>query len=60
MTQYWTRFAHSGDPNSSSTPLWPGYEPQSDEYLSLAPSGPVVINDFAVDHKCGFWTPAAP
>jgi para-nitrobenzyl esterase len=32
---YWTRFAKTGNPNSTPTPDWPPYDAQSDLYLDL-------------------------
>jgi para-nitrobenzyl esterase len=55
MVSYWTRFAGTGDPNSPSTPAWPGYTTATDRYMSLEPPTPQVITDFAADHHCAFW-----
>lgn len=49
MIKYWTRFAHTGDPNSAGSPTWP-----RDSMLSLAP-GDIRPVDFAAEHQCGFW-----
>jgi para-nitrobenzyl esterase len=55
MVGYWTRFAHSGDPNSAGAPAWPAYTAMSDQFQSLQQSMPTAKTGFAVDHKCAFW-----
>jgi para-nitrobenzyl esterase len=35
MTEYWARFARTGDPNGGSGPAWPAYDAASDSYLEL-------------------------
>jgi para-nitrobenzyl esterase len=35
MRAYWTQFAKSGDPNGSSLPVWPAYDPHVDQCLEL-------------------------
>lgn len=35
MARYWIAFAGSGDPNRSSMPDWPRYEPATDRHLRL-------------------------
>jgi len=37
MVGYWTRFAHTGDPNGRDAPAWLPYAPNTDVYLELAP-----------------------
>lgn len=32
---YWTRFAATGDPNGGDAPVWPRYDPISDQHLEL-------------------------
>jgi para-nitrobenzyl esterase len=55
MVDYWTQFARSGNPNSSATPAWPGYQQATDIYQSLQPPTPQPTAGFAADHKCSFW-----
>ena len=55
MVSYWTKFAERGDPNSEDTPLWPQYDPASDNYQSLNLPHPVTVTTFAAEHKCDFW-----
>lgn len=35
MTQYWTNFAKTGDPNSDGLPVWPEYENKSNLWMLL-------------------------
>jgi para-nitrobenzyl esterase len=49
MISYWTRFAHTGNPNGPGTPYWAPSTVQS-----LAP-GAIRPVDFAAEHQCGFW-----
>jgi para-nitrobenzyl esterase len=36
MTEYWTNFARSGDPNGSTTKVaWPAYDPTSDQSIEF-------------------------
>ena len=35
MSDYWVRFAGTGDPNGGSSPVWPIYSPDSEAYLEL-------------------------
>jgi para-nitrobenzyl esterase len=55
MVSYWTRFARTGDPDSSSTPEWPRYDLDTDLSQSLEPPTPSSGSGFALDHKCAFW-----
>lgn len=54
MIRYWTRFAHTGNPNGSALPAWPRYR-ASDRFQSLELTGPVTKGGFAADHKCAAW-----
>lgn len=56
MTSYWTQFATTGNPSSSSgaLPMWPQFTNGS-TYLSLQPTTPIAITTFSSEHKCNFW-----
>ena len=56
MVSYWGHFARFGDPNSSSTPFWPQYDPAADQFQSLNLPDPTTESGFAAAHKCSFWT----
>jgi para-nitrobenzyl esterase len=55
MTSYWTTFAASGNPNSSTTPAWAAFTIAADDVQSLLPPTPAVEFDFATEHHCSFW-----
>jgi para-nitrobenzyl esterase len=56
MVSYWTKFAKTGDPNSSEEPFWSPYSASSDEFQSLIPPTPVVESNFNTGHRCSaFW-----
>ena len=55
MIRYWTQFAKSGDPNSSSIPFWRQYDGTTDEFQSPVAPSPMAEFQFARDHKCDFW-----
>ncbi len=42
MQQYWTNFAKTGDPNGSSLPRWPKFDPAARAYMDLTAGGPVA------------------
>ena len=53
MLGYWSRFAHTGDPNGPGAVPWPTYEPVTDRYLEL---GDAVISGEGVHaDDCDFW-----
>jgi para-nitrobenzyl esterase len=52
MISYWTNFATTGDPNSSSQPVWSPYSSATDQFQSLVPPTPLVESTFASDHQC--------
>jgi para-nitrobenzyl esterase len=60
MIGYWTRFAHTGDPNGAGLPGWPQFHGTAGRVQSLAPGqggiGPV---DLGGEHRCDFWQTVA-
>jgi len=42
MNAYWTNFAKTGNPNGDGLPVWPQYNPQSEEMLDVEPDGKVI------------------
>lgn len=55
MREYWTRFAHSGNPNSRGEAEW---KPVSaGQVLSLIAPSPSArsIADYRAEHQCAFW-----
>jgi para-nitrobenzyl esterase len=59
MKQYWANFVRTGDPNGTGLVSWPRHDAAAHQLLSLRPEGNTVIDDFDVEHHCGFWA-AAP
>ncbi|HMI89711.1 MAG TPA: carboxylesterase family protein, partial [Polyangiales bacterium] len=67
MQSYWTKFAASGNPNSSDAPAWPQHVTLTQATVAtsriqlLAPPTPVpyYTAQFAADHKCSFWAQLA-
>ncbi|QLE75831.1 carboxylesterase family protein [Streptomyces rectiverticillatus] len=59
MTDYWTRFAHTGDPNHPNhpdAPVWPAFRTRAPLAQSLAPGrGGVEPFDVGPAHHCPFW-----
>lgn len=59
IIDYWTRFAHTGNPNPDSGAItyWPKYNSE-ETFLSLMPPSPQTISDaqFAREHHCDFWS----
>jgi para-nitrobenzyl esterase len=56
MVRYWTQFARTGDPNSSTTPTWPPYDVSGQQFRTLAPPAPAAASGFAIEHQCSNWT----
>lgn len=56
MIGYWTRFAHSGDPNGGDAPQWPMLDASNSPAQSLdqGPNGIKPV-DTATAHQCEFW-----
>jgi len=57
MVKYWTQFARNGDPNSSAAPVWPAYDPATDQRQALTTPTPFTHSSFAAEHHCAFWAP---
>lgn len=53
MVDYWTSFAHTGDPNGPNTPRWLPFDEQGPVLrfdLDVVEPGP-----FIAEHRCEFW-----
>lgn len=58
MVTYWTQFAKTGNPSPSSgsgAPFWPAFTQNGGTYLSLQPTSPTPLTDFAKEHRCSHW-----
>lgn len=59
MIRYWSRFAHTGDPNGQEMPHWPRFRAgdAAPEFQILAsePDGVRPARDVLVRHHCSFW-----
>jgi para-nitrobenzyl esterase len=53
MVAYWSRFAHTGQPDPAGLPAWPRYHRATD-VMQFEP-GEVHPFDAAASHHCGFW-----
>jgi para-nitrobenzyl esterase len=42
MHQYWVNFAKTGNPNGTLVPVWPAYEPKTNEILEMQSDGKAV------------------
>lgn len=54
IIEYWGSFAHTGDPNSEGSELWPRFRPAG-SVLGLSTSS-IAPTPFAADHHCEFWS----
>ena len=53
MVDYWTTFAHTGNPSNAGTSPWPRFN-GAGSVLRLEPNG-VRPASYRADHQCGFW-----
>lgn len=53
MVDYWTTFAHSGDPNGANTPSWPRFN--GDGPVQRLDENGVRPAPYHAEHQCGFW-----
>jgi para-nitrobenzyl esterase len=42
---YWVNFARTGVPSAPGAPVWPAFQPNSDELLIIAPTGTAFVAD---------------
>jgi para-nitrobenzyl esterase len=56
MRAYWTNVARDGSPSSFGQPFWPRFTAVTPNIQSLVPPRPQVETDFAVAHRCAFWS----
>lgn len=54
MQGYWSRFAHTGDPNGAGAPTWPKYTTSADQDLSLDIPASATEQGYKKT-KCDFW-----
>lgn len=54
MIDYWTAFAHAGDPNGPGRAPWPEFG-ATGTVLGLSTTG-VAPTPFAADHRCDLWS----
>lgn len=50
MTDYWVRFARTGDPNGDGAPRWPKYTTESREYIKLGHE--ITVDSGLRDEAC--------
>ncbi len=56
MIGYWSQFVATAAPEVNGQPSWPRLDPERPQRLSLQTPAPVVSDDFAERHRCGFWS----
>jgi para-nitrobenzyl esterase len=54
MTDYWTSFAATGDPNGAGHPVWPRYAAGAEPYLDLDVEPTARAGYHAA--QCDFWS----
>jgi para-nitrobenzyl esterase len=54
MIDYWSAFAHRGDPGAADGVRFPRYDAR-ERLLRLHPEGDTVDTTFGTVHKCDFW-----
>ena len=52
MIGYWTRFAHTGNPNGDAAPTWPRFDGSHVQSLRTGGTGQTSLG---TEHRCGFW-----
>jgi para-nitrobenzyl esterase len=56
MIGYWSRFAHTGDPNGHGAPAWARFTPNGTLVQALAPGRDgTAPTDLAREHRYDFW-----
>ncbi len=53
IQSYWTQFATNGDPNGEGQPIWPSYNPGTDQHMTLKESSEAGSGLSQAD--CDFW-----
>jgi para-nitrobenzyl esterase len=58
MIGYWSRFAHTGDPNEAGATAWPRFTPGTQgKAFVLVPGSAPSLEDTWSEHQCDFWQP---
>jgi len=55
ITDYWTTFARTGNPNNPHTPTWPTFTTTSPRLQRLTSQGTTPFTTFPTEHKCHLW-----